>query len=112
MVFRFFAPLMLGDALRPLSAHIRLSVMEKAGKLQVMSADKLQVCTWHRNVDIWRSCATSVMLPVGTMNAVAWVAERPLILEPPAVKGLQVDDGWTRAKLQGAVVNYTEAFKL
>ena len=52
------------------------------------------------------------MLPVGTTNVVAWVAKRPLILEPPAVKGLQVDDGWTRAKLQGAVVNYTEAFKL
>ena len=34
---------MLGDALRQLSAHIRLSVMEKAGQLQVMSADKLQV---------------------------------------------------------------------
>ena len=52
------------------------------------------------------------MLPVGTTNVVAWVAKRPLILEPPAVKGLRVDDGWTRAELQGAVANYTEALKL
>ena len=37
MVFRFFAPLMLGDALRQLSAHIRLSVMEKMSSLHLAS---------------------------------------------------------------------------
>ena len=51
---------MLGNALRQLSAHIRLSAMTKvgattrgigrAGKLQVMSAGKLQVMTLVKDV--------------------------------------------------------------